>query len=97
MLPIAAAIRELLVLAGTPPGFALLEEGRTVRLRSPAGEILIDFGFSRMPAGLKHKTGHPQGRWLINGPGEERQEYMELADVVAHLKHVIAENIQGTP
>ena len=88
MMPIAAAIRELLDLADNPPGFALLEEGSTVRMQSPAGEIRIDFGLSRMHA-LKRKTGQPQVRWRISGPGEEQKEYMELADAVAHLKRVI--------
>ena len=90
MLPVAAAIRELLELAGNPPGFAVLEEGRTVRLQSPAGEIRIDFGLSRMRAALTHKGGQPQGRWRISGPGEEQKEYGELADAVAHVKRVIA-------
>ena len=89
MLPVAAAIRELLALAGHPPGFALLEEGRTVSLRSPAGEIRIDFGLSRMRAALKHKGGHPRGRWRISGPGEEQKEYEELADAVAHIRRLI--------
>ena len=90
MLPIAAAIRELLDFAGKPQGFALLEEGRTVRLQSPAGEIRIDFGLSRMRGALKRKVGQPQGRWRISGPGEEQKEYAELADAVAHLKRVIS-------
>jgi hypothetical protein len=90
MLPIAAAIRELLDLAGNPPGFALLEEGRTVRLKSPAGEIRIDFGLSpHLRTAPAHKTGHPQGSWRVSGPETGRQEYLELADAVAHLKRVI--------
>ena len=91
MLPIAASIRELLDFAGNPPGFALLEEGRTVRLLSPAGEVRVDFGLSRMRiTALKRKVGQPQGRWRISGPGEkEEEEYMELADAVAHLKRII--------
>jgi hypothetical protein len=90
MLPVAAAVRELLELAGNPPGFALLEEGRTVCLQSPAGAIRIDFGLSRMRVALKHKGGNPQGRWRISGPGEEQKEYEELADAVAHLRRVIS-------
>jgi hypothetical protein len=89
MLPIAAAIRELLEFADNPPGFALLEEGRTVRLQSPAGEIRIDFGLSRMHRAFKLKKGQPLVRWRISGPGEEQKEYMELADAVAHMKRVI--------
>ena len=89
MLPIAAAIRELFELAGNPSGFALLEEGRTVRLLSPAGEIQIDFGLSRVRTGLAHKAGHPRGCWRISGPGTERKECAELADAVNHLKRII--------
>jgi hypothetical protein len=89
MLPIAAATRELLDLAGNPPGFALLEEGRIVRVRTPAGEIRIDFGLSRARTALKHKTGQPQGRWRICGPGAEQKEDMELADTVAYLRNII--------
>ncbi|MDR2695418.1 MAG: hypothetical protein LBC79_03445 [Deltaproteobacteria bacterium] len=90
MLPVAAAVRELLDLAGNPPGFALLEEGRILCLQSPAGIIRVDFGLSRMRTALKHKGGHPQGRWRISGPGGEEKEYEELADAVAHLKHAIS-------
>ena len=90
MLPLAAAVRELLDFAGHPPGFALLEEGRTVLLQSPAGEIRIDFGLSRMRTALTHKTAQALGRWRISGPGEEQKEYAELADAVAHLKRVIS-------
>ena len=90
MLPVAAAIRELLDFAGNPSGFALLEEGRTVRLQSPAGEIRVDFGLARMRTALTHKAGQPQGRWRISGPGEEQKEYAELADAVIHLKRVIS-------
>ena len=90
MLPVAAAIRELLDFAGNPPGFVLLEEGRTVRLLSPAGEIRIDFGLSRMRTVAKSRAGQPKGRWRISGPGEEQKEYMELADAAAHLKRVIS-------
>jgi len=90
MLPIAAAIRELLDLAGNPPGFALLEAGRTVRLQIPAGEIRIDFGLSRLRmTSIKHKSGQSRGRWQISGPGTEQKEYAELADVVVHLKRII--------
>jgi hypothetical protein len=89
MLPIAAAIRELLDFAGNPPGFALLEEGRSVRLQSPAGEIQIDFGLSRMRATLARKAGPAKGRWQIHGPGAERKEYVELADAVAHIRRLI--------
>jgi len=91
MLPIAAAIRELLDFAGNPPGFALLEEGRTVRLQSPTGEIRIDFGLSRMRTTLTRKVGHARGRWQISGPGSERKEYVELADAVAYLKRIIGD------
>ena len=90
MLPVAAAARELLDFAGNPPGFALLEVGRIVRLQSPAGEIRIDFGLSRKRTLLTRKTGQPQGRWRISGPGEEEKEYAELADAAAHLKRVIS-------
>ena len=90
MLPIAAAIRELLDLAGDPPGFAVLEEGRTVRLRTPEGEIRIDFGLSRKRTAFTHTPGHPQGRWRISGPGAEQQEFAELADIAAYLKRVIS-------
>jgi hypothetical protein len=89
MLPIAAAIRELFELAGNPPGFALLEEGRIVRVQCPAGEISIDFGLSRKRVVGGRKAGQAWGRWRISGPGAERKEYMELADAVAHLKCVI--------
>jgi hypothetical protein len=89
ILPVAAAIRELLDLAGNPPDFTVLEEGRTVCLRSPAGEIRIDFGLSRMRAALKHKGGRPQGRWRISGPGREQKEYEDLADAVAHIRRLI--------
>ena len=91
MQPIAAAIRELLDFAGNPPGFALLEEGRTVRLQSPMGEIRIDFGLSRMRAMSTRKGGQARGRWQISGPGEERKEYVELADAAAYLERVISE------
>ena len=91
MLPIAAAIRELLDFAGNPPGFALLEEGRTVRLQTPAGEIRIDFGLSRMRATLTRKAGRARGRWQISGPGKEHKEYVELADAVAHIRRVVYE------
>jgi len=89
MLPIAAAIRELLELAGNPPGFVLLEEGRTVRVQTPTGEIRIDFGLSRVRTALKHKKGQPRGRWRISGPGAEQRENMELAETVAHLRRII--------
>ena len=89
MLPVAAAIRELLDFAGNPPGFALVEDSRTVRLQSPAGEIRIDFVFSRIYTARKHKAGQPQARWRISGPGTEEREYMELADTVSHLKRII--------
>jgi len=89
MLPIAGAIRELLDLAGNPAGFALLEEGRTVRLQTPAGEVRIDFGFSRTHTALQHKAGQSQVRWRVSGPGTAEQEYMELADTVAHVKRII--------
>ena len=89
MLPIAAAIRELLDFAGNPPGFVLLEEGRTVRLQSPAGEIRIDFGLSRMRAMYTSGAGPARGRWQISGPGSERKEYLELSDAVAHIRRLI--------
>ena len=89
MLPVAAAIRELLDLAGNPPGFAVLEEGRTVRVQSPSGEIRIDFGLSRMHAAPKTKAGQARTRWRISGPGSEEREYMELADTVAHVKRIV--------
>ena len=88
MLPVVAAVRELLDFAGNPPGFTLLEEGRVVRLLSPAGEIQIDFGLTRARVTGK-RAGHPQGRWRISGPGAEQKEYMELADTVAHIRHII--------
>jgi hypothetical protein len=90
MRPIAAAIRELLEFTGNSQSFALLEEGRIVRLQSPAGEIRIDFGFAGKRAALNHKAGHPQKCWRINGPGAERKEYVELADAVAHLQRMIS-------
>ena len=89
MLPIAAAIRELLDLAGNPPGFALLEEVGIVRLQSPAGEIRVAFGLFRMRAAPKRKPGQPQGCWLVSGPGAEQKKYTELADVVIHLQRII--------
>jgi hypothetical protein len=90
MLPISAAIRELLELAGDPPGFALLDEGRTVRLEIPGGEIRIGYGLSpQARTTLNPKAGRPQGSWLFNGPGTERHEHAELADAVIHLKRVI--------
>ena len=89
MLPVAAAIRELLDFAGNPQGFALLEEGRTVRLQSPAGEIRIDFGLSRMRAASTRKAGLARGRWQISGPGKEWKEYVELADAVVHIRRLI--------
>ena len=90
MQPIAAAIRELLEFADNPPGFALLEEGQTVRLQSPAGEIRIDFGIPRTRAVRTHRSGRPLGCWQISGPGLDQKEYLELADVVVHLKRVIS-------
>ena len=90
MLPVVAAVRELLDFAGNPPGFALLEEGRTVRLQTPTGEIRIDFGLSRMRTVGMHKQAQPLGRWRVSGPGEEQKEYAELADAVARLKSVIS-------
>jgi len=92
MQPVASAIRELLDFAGNPPGFAVAEEGQTVRLQSPAGEIRIDFGFSRTHTARTHKAGQPQVRWRISGPGTEQKEYMELADTVAHVKRIISDN-----
>jgi hypothetical protein len=92
MLPVAAAIRELLDSAGYPPDFALSEEGRAVRLQSPAGEIRIDFGLSHVHTAGKHKTGQSQVRWRISGPGAEEKEYMELADAVDHVKRIIVQN-----
>jgi len=89
ILPIAAAIRELLDLAGNPAGFVLLEDGRTVRLQIPAGEIRIDFGFSHTHTALRHKAGRRQVCWRISGPGTEEREFTELADTVAHVKRVI--------
>jgi len=91
MLPIAAATRELLDFADNPPGFALLEEGRVVRLQSPAGEIRIDFGLSRMRGMSTRKAGPARGRWQISGPGAERKEYVELADAVAHIRRLIVD------
>jgi len=90
MRPIAAAIRELLEFADNPPGFALLEDGRTVRLQSPAGEIRIDFGIPRTRIARTSKPGRPLGCWQISGPGLDQKEYLELADVVMHLKRVIS-------
>ncbi|MCL1985584.1 MAG: hypothetical protein FWG59_03970 [Betaproteobacteria bacterium] len=90
MLPIAAAIRELLEFAGWPSGFTVLEEGRTVRLQTPTGEIQIDFGLSRGRVARKHTIGHPQGCWRIRGPGTEHLEYAELSDIVDHLKRIIS-------
>ena len=89
MLPVAAAIRELLAVAGNPPGFFLAEEGRTVRLQTPAGDIRIDFGLSHTHTAGKHKAGQPLACWCISGPGAEAKEYMELADAVDHVKHSI--------
>ena len=89
MLPIAAAVRELLELAGHPPGFALLETGRTVRLQSPSGEIRIDFGLSHTHMARRHKSRQSRMRWRVKGPDAEAWEYMELADTVAHLKRII--------
>jgi hypothetical protein len=90
MLPIAASIRELLEFAGNPPGFSLPEEGRIVRLGTPAGEIRIEYGvYSHSQTTQTRKPGRPQGSWRISGPGTERQEYMELVDAVMHLKRVI--------
>jgi len=89
MRPVAAAIRELLDFADNPSGFAVAEEGRTVCLRSPAGEIRIDFGLSRTYAAHTHKAGQSQVRWRISGPGAEQKEYMELADTVTHLQNII--------
>ena len=89
MLPIAAAIRELLDFAGNPQDFSLSEEGRTVRLQSPAGEIRIDFGLSRMRSMTTRKAGLARGRWQISGPGKEWKEYVELADAVAHIRRLI--------
>jgi len=90
MLPLAASIRELLELAGNPPGFALLEEGRTVRVGTPEGEISIEYGVylhqRAMPA---VKSGRPQGSWRVSGPGAKQQDYWELADAAAHVKRVI--------
>jgi len=91
MQPVASAIRELLDFAGNPPGFAVADEGQTVRLQSPAGEIRIDFGFSRTYTARAHKAGQPRVCWRISGPGAEQKEYMELADTVAHLKRIIAD------
>ena len=98
MMPIAAAIRELLDFAGNPPGFVLLEEGRSVRLQTPAGEIRIDFGLSRMRStALKRRVGQPHGCWRISGPGAKEEEYMELVDVVVRLKRIISDGQDVLP
>jgi hypothetical protein len=91
MLPIAASVRELLEFAGNPAGFALLEEGRTVRLGSPAGEIRIEYGIHLAQTKCARKGGHPLGSWRVSGPGAEEREFTELGDVVVYLKRIIEE------
>jgi len=89
MRPVAVAVRELLEFAGNPPGFALLEEGVTVRVQTPAGEIRIDFGLPRIPAVRPRRPGRPLGIWRISGPGAAQKECLELVDVVVCLKSLI--------
>ena len=89
MRPVAAAVRELLEFADNPPGFALLEEGVTVRLQTPAGEVRIDFGLPRIRTVRTGRPGRPLGIWRISGPGENQKECPELVDVVIHLKSLI--------
>jgi hypothetical protein len=96
MLPIAAAAREMLELTGNPPGFALLEEGKIVRLQCPDGEMRIVFALSsRPPANPKGKKTGAQGRWHIFGPNGEHEEYGELAEITLRIKERITQGARA--
>lgn len=90
MRPIGAAVREMLELSGKPPGFMLLEEGKTVRLQCPEGELRIVFHLSTRPlSGARNGGAGPQGRWCIAGPAEkEYTEHCDLAGAAARLHSV---------
>lgn len=82
-----AGLKDLLRLAGNPPGFSLTggaQPGQTLVLHTPMGQWRIALLMRERTLRRTRKVAHGRGRWRLSGFGLD-EEYSELADLMCVL------------
>lgn len=93
-----AGLRDLLALAGDPPGFAISHSGQLIRLATPLGEYLVELQAREQTLHGSSKVLHGPCRWKLDGPALH-EEYDELAGLMNAVSQLVGHgaNAQARP
>lgn len=85
---LAAALRDVLDLAGNPQGFGLGLAGQAMKLATPRGEYTVELVTREQTLHVTHKVLHGPCRWKLDGSGLH-EEYDDVASLMCAVSQIV--------